>query len=327
MNVIVSLWQKKLGLITNWDNFESFVHKASYEELRFPLDESLATFSYNTNAPLADRVKLTEMLFETFSVAGLVLCDSAEISIASYGHTSLVVECAGGSTRCVAVNKLKALPNTFCEMKHLSGNYVTQQIFKDIKALAPNVAAQAMKGLYYFTVDDLIKKQMKLANTHADYVAELAQQQQQQKTIKLGGDEDVTIDTGINIFKYGELYFDKAASGDSLTLPELIVKSIQAAPTNLQHDLYANIHITAAAVNYNNIEQRVEQEVKALVGNSVPKVKVVAPSERMYRTWLSSQVLNMSKRFDEIVMTMDEYQEKGAAALLQGAKHFSTVYM
>ena len=63
---------------------------------------------------------------------------------------------------------------------------------------------------------------------------------------------------------------------------------------------------------FKGIVKRLEKELKLLSPDSM-KIKIVAPPERKYSSWIGGSVLSSLSTFDEMWISKNEYDENGAS--------------
>ena len=85
---------------------------------------------------------------------------------------------------------------------------------------------------------------------------------------------------------------------------------------NIRRDLYQNILCSGGSTMIDGIETRLEKEVKSLAPESV-EVKIIAPPERKYSTWIGGSILASLSTFEEMWITKDEYDECGPCIVHQ----------
>lgn len=91
----------------NWEDMEALWHHALYKKLRVVPEESSLLLTEFPLVPKKNRIRTTEIMFETFSVASLRLVSQPRLSLCgcSDGDTGIVVECGGGEAYVVPIYK------------------------------------------------------------------------------------------------------------------------------------------------------------------------------------------------------------------------------
>ncbi|KAH0739375.1 hypothetical protein KY290_038080 [Solanum tuberosum] len=77
-------------------------------------------------------------------------------------------------------------------------------------------------------------------------------------------------------------------------------------------DLFANIVLSGGSTMFPGIAERMSKEITALAPRGT-KIKVVAPPERKYRTWIRGSILASVNSFERMLITKGEYDEFGAS--------------
>ena len=54
-----------------------------------------------------------------------------------------------------------------------------------------------------------------------------------------------------------------------------------------------------------------QEDIKGLAGTTATKVKVIAPPERAYSTWIGGSILASLSSFEQMWITAGDYEEYG----------------
>jgi len=115
---------------TNWDDAEKILHHSFYNELRVAPEEHPVIITEPPLNPKANREKMTQIMFETFSVPGFYLVNQATLALYASGRTTgLVVMCGHGNCFVVPVYESHALDHaTLC--LGIGGRDITDYLMK-----------------------------------------------------------------------------------------------------------------------------------------------------------------------------------------------------
>jgi actin len=112
-------------------------------------------------------------------------------------------------------------------------------------------------------------------------------------------------------FRCPELMFQPELNGfDFNGIQHTIVDSIKKCDPEIQKDLFANIVLSGGTTMFPGFSDRIQKEIISLVPE-IPQVKVVAPSEPKYASWLGGSILASLPTFPQIVITHEEYNDNG----------------
>jgi actin len=100
------------GLVTNWDDMEIIWRHAFFNELRVDPEDHPVLLTEQPLTPKANRERVTQMMFEVFSVSCLQIVQSAVLSLLSADGrtTGIVVDGSSGHTTIVPVYQGHIIP-------------------------------------------------------------------------------------------------------------------------------------------------------------------------------------------------------------------------
>lgn len=93
----------------------------------------------------------------------------------------------------------------------------------------------------------------------------------------------------------------------------LVQGSIGNCNVNERNDLYDNIFLAGGNTLFSGFPER----LKSMIDEGLPgtEVRITAPLDREYSTWIGGSVLASSSYFQRVCIDSAEYGEKGAAAI------------
>jgi len=79
---------------------------------------------------------------------------------------------------------------------------------------------------------------------------------------------------------------------------------------DIRKDLYGNIVLSGGTTMFPGIADRLQREIASLAPSTM-KIKIVAPPERKYSTWIGGSILASLSTFQQMWIAKQEYDESG----------------
>lgn len=83
---------------------------------------------------------------------------------------------------------------------------------------------------------------------------------------------------------------------------------------DIRKDLYSNIVLSGGTTMFPGIDDRLHKEITSLASSAM-KIKIIAPSERKYSTWIGGSILASLGTFPNMCASKQDYDGFGPAVV------------
>ncbi|KAN0003378.1 hypothetical protein ACTFIZ_009521 [Dictyostelium cf. discoideum] len=291
------------GIITNWDDMEKIWHHTFYNELRVAPEEHPIHLTQSPLSSKANREKMTQIMFETFSNPAMYVSIQSVLSLYASGlSTGIVVDSGDGVTHTVPIHEGHSINHAILHLD-LAGNDLTDYLGKLLSGRGypfisideTEIVRDIKEKISYITLD--FQNEMKIVSSALE------------KSYKLPDGKVISI--GNELFRCPEALFQPSFLGmESAGIHETTYNSIMKCDVDIRKDLYGNVVLSGGTTMLPGIADRMNKELTALAPSTM-KIKIIAPPERKYSVWIGGSMLSSLSTFQQMWISKEEYDESG----------------
>ncbi|KAE8537754.1 actin-2 [Cryptococcus deuterogattii 99/473] len=288
------------GVVMDWDDMERIWGWVYGEGLKALSEEHPVLLTEAPLNPRQNRDIAAQIFFETFNVPAFFTSVQAVLSLYSSGRTTgIVLDSGDGVTHAVPVFEGFSMPHAVRRID-LAGRDITDHLQLLLRKAGHNLHTSAEKEV----VRTIKEKTCYLALNPAK---EEKDQSGAWEEFRLP--DGKVIQLGTERFLAPEILFNPELVGQEYPgVHQVIVDSINRTDLDLRKSLFSNIVLSGGSTLCTGFGDRLLNEVKKLALKDV-KLKIYAPPERKYSTWIGGSILAGLSTFKKMWVSADEYKE------------------
>ncbi|KAF8948243.1 actin family [Linnemannia elongata] len=288
------------GIVQDWDDMERIWQYIYSDELKTLSEEHPVLLTEAPLNPMKNREMAAQIFFETFNVPALFTSIQAVLSLYSSGRTTgVVLDSGDGVTHSVPVYEGFAIPHAI-QRVDIAGRDVTEHLQLLLRKA----------GYHFHTTAE--KEVVRIIKEKTCYLPLFPAKEEKDAGGKY---EDFMLPDG-NVIKLGaerfrapEIMFNPEIIGQEFPgIHQVVVDSISRSDMDLRKSLYSNIVLSGGSTLCKGFGDRLLLEVKKLALKDI-KIKISAPPERKYSTWIGGSILASLSTFKKMWVSAEEYQE------------------
>lgn len=324
------------GVVTDWEDMERVWHHTYSRELKTaPEDHPLLITEAPLN-PRANRDKMCQIMFETFNVPCVYVSVQAVLSLYASGRTTgVVVDSGDGVSHIVPVYEGFTLPTAIKRMD-IAGRDVTEHLAFNIRRMLGvsllssselDIARTIKEKCCYVSKDPVRDEKLYTGLSYSHYLTQGPVGTNHEgsglfSSYKLP--DGHTLSLGVEQFRAPEILFNPQLIGDeSPGIHELTALAISKTDLDLRPTLYQNILLSGGTTLLRGFGDRLISELKTTnytnsgyswstkqnARDTRMKIKIYAPPERKYSTWIGGSILAGLSTFRKMWVTAQEYAD------------------
>ncbi|KAI8977572.1 protein ACT-4, isoform b [Mycotypha africana] len=290
------------GIVTHWEDMERIWYHTFYTELRVAPHEHPVLLTEPPLNPKANREKMIQIMFETFTTPAAYISIDAVLSLYASGRTTgVVLDSGDGVTHSVPIYEGYSLPRAISSLD-MAGRDITN-----------HMALMLAESGYSFTTTaerEIVRDiKEKLCFVALDFEEKNSTNEFLEKAYELPDGRHFTV--GNERFQAPEVLFQPSLLGlEGPGIHETIYNSIMGCDVDIRKDLNYNIVLSGGNTLFPELAARLQIEMARLAPCSM-KVKIIAPPERNYLVWMGGSILASLSTFQQRWLSKEEYDEYG----------------
>lgn len=284
--------------LSDWNDGEKLLYYTFYNELRVAPEESVVTILVPPRASGRYLEKMTQIMFETFSVPCLNFVHQATACVAGEGSFSgLVVLMGHQNVYVVPVHQLRALDEAAVKIP-VGGSHISAYLGRLLNLTT--------------TAELEIAKDIKVKHGFVSLNYEMDSQEASRYEVDYEMPDGTMVKISNHRFDGPEGYFKPSILGiSSQTLPEAISAAISNVDYSLRRKMASNIILAGNSSLFNNMAERIEKELRKDHSLMDLGIRVKGSSERN-KVWIGCSIfVSLSTYPFSTIISKEDYDQMG----------------
>ncbi|TIB44273.1 hypothetical protein E3P81_03565 [Wallemia ichthyophaga] len=293
------------GIVTDWEDMERIWSHIYADELKALSEEHPVLLTEAPLNPRQNRDIAAQIFFETFNVPALFTSVQAVLSLYSSGRTTgLVLDSGDGVTHAVPVYEGFSMPHAIRRVD-VAGRDVTYNLQMLLRRSGFNLTTSAELEV----VRTIKEKCCYVALNPQKEEKEAASRGDNARKEEFKLPDGHTIRLGPERFRAPEILFNPELVGlEDAGVHQVVVDSINRSDLDLRKSLFGNIILSGGSTLTKGFGDRLLADVKRLALKDV-KIKIYAPPERKYSTWIGGSILAGLSTFKKMWISAEAFAE------------------
>lgn len=278
------------GIVTDWDDMEKIWQHVYEGELKTLSEEHPVLLTEAPLNPRQNRDMAAQIFFEQFNIPALYTSIQAVLSLYASGRTTgVVLDSGDGVSHAVPVYEGFAMPSSIRRID-VAGRDVTEHL---------QLLLRKAGHVFHTSAE---KETVRIMKEKLSYVALDPRREEKewatggisktdQKAVDYLLPDGNRIKIGAERFRAPEILFDPELIGLEYTgVHQMIIDAINRTDLDLRKTLFSNIVLSGGSTLTKGFGDRLLHEVQRLAPKET-KIKIFAPPERKYSTWIGGSIL------------------------------------
>ncbi|KAL9112274.1 MAG: hypothetical protein Q9227_003392 [Pyrenula ochraceoflavens] len=300
-------WPLEHGIVTDWGDMEKIWQHVYEQELNVQSEDHPVLLTEAPLNPRRNRDIAAQIMFEQFSVPALYTSMQAVLSLYTGGRTTgVVLDIGDGVSHAVPVYEGFAITNSIRRID-VAGRDVTEHM---------QLLLRKAGHVFHTSAEKEIVRVMKEQVT---YIAPDPKREEKEWASALGKMDSKMIDytlpdghkirLGTERFRAPEILFQPEIIGSEYPgVHQMVVDAINRTDLDLRKELFRNIVLSGGGTLCKGFGDRFLHEMQRLAAKDM-KIKIFAPPERKYTTWIGGSILAGLNTFRKLWVSMDDWHE------------------
>ncbi|KAK2068521.1 hypothetical protein P8C59_003155 [Phyllachora maydis] len=294
------------GIVTDWDDMEKIWGYVYDDGLKTLSEEHPVLLTEPPLNPRRNRDMAAQILFETFNAPALHTSIQAVLSLYASGRTTgVVLDSGDGVSHSVPVFQGFTVPNSIRRID-VAGRDVTEYLQTLLRKTGFAFHTSAEKEIVRNIKETVAYVAADPRKEEKEWLSAKMDQSRVAEYLLPDGNK---MKIGPERFRAPEILFDPEIIGlEYQGVHQIVVDSINKTDMDLRKELYQNIVLSGGSTLTKGFGDRFLIEVKKLAVKDT-RIKIFAPPERMYSTWIGGSILAGLSTFRKLWVSVDDWHE------------------